>query len=395
MPPVNLLLKPASSSCNMNCRYCFYHDVAEHREQAFQGMLTESSLEKIIVSAFDYADHLCSFTFQGGEPTLAGLDFFQRAVELQKMHNQKGLNVRNNIQTNGLLIDDSWAKFFKENNFLVGLSLDGPADLHNENRCDHQGKGSWQQVMRAAQLFQKHGVDFNILCVVTGNNARFIEKIYRFYRRQDFRWLQFIPCLEPIEQERGVAPYHLARGQYGDFLVRIFRLWLDDLRDGNYISIRHIDNWLSMLMGEPPEACNMSGRCSVQFVIEGDGGVYPCDFYVLDQWKIGVAGEQSFAEMRESAAANRFVEQSFPLPESCRLCRYGVLCRNGCLRDRTRFDERGREVEAGEQEHCGKSVQRNYYCDAYRRFFGECEAELAEALRLIRGYRAQNALRPR
>ena len=136
--------------------------------------------------------------------------------------------------------------------------------------------------MKSVRLLKKHNVEFNILCVVTGQNARSVEKLYRFYRKQKFRWLQFIPCIDPFDRADGEPCYTLTADGYGDFLVWLFDLWLDDLRHGEYISIRHLDNWLSILLGERPEACNMAGCCSVQFVVEGDGGVYPCDFYVLD-----------------------------------------------------------------------------------------------------------------
>lgn len=369
MPPINILIKPASSACNMACRYCFYRDVAEHRAQAFEGMLSLEDMERVIRAGMEYAEHICSFAFQGGEPTLAGLDFYRRVVELQSKYARPGVEIRNAIQTNGLLIDEAWAKFFAEHHFLVGLSLDGPADLHNLNRVDAADDGTFNRVLRAAQLMEKHGVEFNILCVVTGRNARAVEKIYRFYRRQGFRWLQFIPCLEPMEQQRGEEKYHLSAEGYGDFLIRLFDLWYDDLRHGEYVSIRHLDNWLSILLGDRPEACNMAGQCSVQFVVEGDGGVYPCDFYVLDEWRMGTVGETSFAEMQQGEVARRFVEASLRVPEQCRACRWYGLCRNGCRRDRLVLPD--------------GAIDQTCYCAAYRKFFTQREGKLMDAVRLI------------
>lgn len=373
MPPINILIKPASSACNMACRYCFYRDVAEHRAQAFEGMLSLADMERVIEAGMEYAEHLCSFAFQGGEPTLAGLDFYRQVVELQKKYARPGVEIRNAIQTNGLRIDEEWAKFFAEQHFLVGLSLDGPADLHNLNRVDTADDGTFNRVLRAAQLMEKHGAEFNILCVVTGRNARSVEKIYRFYRKQGFRWLQFIPCLEPMDQQRGEEKYHLSAEGYGDFLIRLFDLWYDDLQHGEYISIRHLDNWLSILLGDRPEACNMAGQCSVQFVVEGDGGVYPCDFYVLDELRLGTVGENSFAEMAQSAAARQFLQCSAPVPPECARCRWYVLCRNGCRRDRL----------TGADGLPGRSC----YCDALQRFFRERAGRLQQAAAILARWR--------
>lgn len=369
MPPINILIKPASSACNMACKYCFYRDVAEHREQAFEGMLSLQKMERVIRAGMEYADHSCSFAFQGGEPTLAGLDFYRGVVELQKKYARSGLEIHNAIQTNGMLIDEEWAAFLAENRFLVGLSLDGPAELHNLNRLDTVGEGTFNRVMRAARLMEKHRVEFNILCVVTGRNARSVEKIYRFYRRQGFRWLQFIPCLDSLEQQRGEEKYHLSAENYGDFLIRLFDLWYEDLQRGEYISIRHLDNWLSILLGGQPEACSMTGQCAVQFVVEGDGGVYPCDFYVLDEWRMGTVGESSFAEMQRGEVAARFIQASLRVPDKCRRCRWYGLCRNGCRRNRM-------TLLAGE-------VDRNCYCEAYQRFFSQREKQLMQAARLL------------
>lgn len=369
MPPINILIKPASSACNMACAYCFYRDVAENREQAFEGMLSLAQMERVIAAGMEYAEHICSFAFQGGEPTLAGLDFYRGVVELQKKYARPGVEIRNAIQTNGYLIDEEWAAFLAENRFLVGLSLDGPAELHNLNRLDTAGEGTFNRVLRAARLLEKHGAEFNILCVVTGRNARSVEKIYRFYRRQGFRWLQFIPCLEPLGQQRGEENYHLSAAGYGDFLIRLFDLWYEDLRRGEYISIRHLDNWLSILLGDRPEACNMAGQCSVQFVIEGDGGVYPCDFYVLDEWRMGTVGETSFAEMQQGETARRFIQASLRVPDQCRACRWYGLCRNGCRRDRAELPDGAAGL--------------NCYCEAYQKFFSSRERQLADAVRLI------------
>lgn len=369
MPPVTVLIKPASSACNMHCAYCFYRDVSQHREHAFEGMLSLERMEQIVAAAMDYAEGTCSFTFQGGEPTLAGLDFYRQVLALEKQYARPGVAIRNAIQTNGYAIDEQWARFLAENRFLVGLSLDGPPEIHDRNRRDNAGKGTWNAVMRTVRLFDRFHVEYNILCVVTGYSARSIQRIYNFYRRQSFQWLQFIPCLEPLDQQRGAADYHLSVEKYGEYLIRLFDLWFLDLKKGVYTSIRHLDNWLLMLLGQPPESCNMTGQCAVQFVVEGDGGVYPCDFYVLDELRLGTVGEQPFAQMAVGETARRFVEASRVLPDECRTCPFVALCRNGCRRDRLLTD--------------GGLPGQNYYCQAYRRFFTERGDQLQQAARLI------------
>lgn len=378
MPPVNLLIKPASSKCNMRCKYCFYYAIADNRTVADMGIMDEETLETLIRKGIEYADYMCSFAFQGGEPTLAGLPFYEKALFYQRKYKEelgKGdLQIHNAIQTNGYLIDQNWAKFFHDNHFLMGLSLDGPMNVHDKNRLDIQGNGTFARIMKTVELFDRYQVDYNILSVVTGQNAQAIKRTYRLFAKQGFGYLQFISCLEPIEKERGCEAYHLSVQEYGDFLLDVFDLWFEDFKSGKYISIRHIDNLVHMIMGEMPEACNMRGHCSLQFVVEGDGSVYPCDFYVFDQWKLGNVKEHSLEEMEESELAQRFVEESIGIPEECKQCQYGSICRNGCRRDRVLTNEPG--------------VMKNYYCKAYYRFYEEREEQLKEIVSILRNENA-------
>lgn len=365
MPPVNVLIKPASSACNMACSYCFYRDVSDHREHSFEGMLTLQRMEQVISAAMEFAEGSCTFAFQGGEPTLAGLNFFRQTVRLQKRLCKPGVRVFNAIQTNGLCIDEAWAEFLAEHHFLVGLSLDGPPDLHDRNRKDRLDHGTAQRVMNSVRLFDRYHVEYNILCVLTGENARQIDRIYSFFRENHFDYLQFIPCLEPMDQDRGLETYHLSSEDYGDFLLNIFDLWYEDLKKGHYVSIRHIDNWIGILLGQRPEACSMNGKCSIQFVVEGDGSVYPCDFYVTDQWKLGNVANDSFAKLLRSEKACAFISASKVLPEECKACPIVRLCRNGCRRDRP-------VLPSGVP---GKTC----FCDAHCRFFAARQPQILDA----------------
>ncbi|MGE4283308.1 MAG: anaerobic sulfatase maturase [Clostridia bacterium] len=355
MPPLNLLIKPASSSCNLRCKYCFYHSIAENRMIESYGIMSIETLESLVVRALEYADQECTFAFQGGEPTLAGLDFFKELIQLEKKHNTKNIRINNALQTNGVIIDGEWAEFLSDNHFLVGLSLDGPKDIHDSMRVDARDKGSFTKVMNTVQLFNKYKVEYNILFVVNGYVARHANKIYQFFKKNDFKYLQFIPCLDPLNEKPGEHDYSLTPQKFTVFLKNLFDCWYDDMVKGNMVSIRYFDNLVGTMMGIRPEACGMLGECSCQFVVEADGGVYPCDFYVVDEWYLGNIEHDGFDELRSTAAAERFVETSRHIDPKCKKCKWVNLCRGGCRRSREPFED-------------GKPVL-NYYCSSYMEFF--------------------------
>ncbi len=369
MPPLNVLVKPASSACNMRCKYCFYEDEAANRSVAFAGMMDEETAENLIKKAVLFAQGSCNFMFQGGEPTLAGLGFYRSFLETEKKYIKEGLVFTHSIQTNGLALDEEWIAFLKENNFFVGLSLDGNGDLHDLNRFSKSGNGTYSRVLRAAQLMKKANVEFNILSVVTSRAARSVEKTYNFFKKQGFDCLQFIDCLDPLECKGGYSP---TNEEYALFLSKLFSLWFDDLKHGRMCSIRLFDNWFSILFGGAPEACNMCGHCSVQFVVEGDGSVYPCDFYALDEYKLGNIKADCFEDFIENEKAKQFVQVSLPVPDECKKCRWYPLCRNGCRREREVLPD--------------KSFGKTRRCEAIKRFFEENEREIAQAMNIIKLY---------
>ena len=371
MPPLNLLIKPASSSCNLKCRYCFYHDVSQNRRVASYGMMDTKLLEKIVKSALEHADGLCTFAFQGGEPTLIGLDYYEKLMELEKKYNTKKVRISNSLQTNGLLIDEGWAKFLAGNDFLVGISLDGPKDIHDANRINGMGAGSYNSAMNAIELFNKYGVEYNVLSVVNSYVARHAGKVYNFFKKNGFKFLQFIPCLDPINGQPEKEKFSLKPERFGYFLKNLFDLWYEDLAKGSMTSIRYFDNLAGMFAGCGPEACGMSGHCHCQFVIEADGGVYPCDFYVMDKWLLGNIKDKGFHELLHSGACEIFINASNSVNPKCKACRWFGFCRGGCRRDR----EYGADGAMG----------LNYYCGAYEAFFehaGERLRKIAAASRL-------------
>jgi uncharacterized protein len=271
----------------MRCSYCFYHSTSSARETPSYGLMGEATAHALIDRAFSHlpSPFSVSFLFQGGEPTLAGLPFFREFIRYAKERLPARCEVRYALQTNGLLIDEDWCAFLKENRFLVGLSLDGDKDVHDLLRIDAAGKGTFSRVLAAAKLFDKIGVDYNILTVVTRTLARRIRAVWNTYQKLGFRYLQFIPCLPPFD---GAEEKHaLTPALYATFLKESFALWADGIRRGNYVSVRFFDNLVLLLRGMPAEQCGLSGRCRFQFVTEADGGVYPCDFYCLDEFRCG------------------------------------------------------------------------------------------------------------
>ncbi|MBP3493387.1 MAG: anaerobic sulfatase maturase [Oscillospiraceae bacterium] len=369
MPPLNLLIKPASGSCNMRCRYCFYTDEAACRVEASKGMMSADTMELLVQRALDYADGACTFTFQGGEPTLAGLDFFRALSACVSAHPKaKELRIGYTFQTNGLVIDEAWARWFAENRVLVGVSLDGPKDIHDRNRVDAAGKGTFTRVMRAIDLLDKHGVDYNILTVVSAANARRGRQVYDFFKKQDFRYQQYIECLDPLGEAPGGHEYSLTPEKYEAFLKAMFDAWYQDMKAGRYVNNRYFENLMMIMTGQRPESCAMQGVCSAQWVIEADGSVYPCDFYALDEWYLGNIHTHSFAQLEQQRQKSGFVQQSCAVPDECKACPVWALCRNGCRRNRTGEDGR------------------NYFCAAYRGFLEYAIPRLQETVQLLRAY---------
>ena len=342
---LNLLIKPVSGNCNLQCRYCFYNDVSENRQTKSFGMMSRETAETLISKALREAKNI-TFGFQGGEPALWGLDNFMFFTQTVERLNTNRANVTYTMQTNGMLINDEWAAFFKEHSFLVGLSLDGYKELHEYNRPN-----SYNSAIKAAAILKKHGVEYNILSVVTEISARHAEKLYRFYQKQGFNYLQFIPCIDDF----GSSETKLTADAYLSFLKALFDNWYKDCIAGRGISIRYFDNILSMIMGYPPEQCSLSGACNIIFTIEADGGVYPCDFYVLDKWKLGNVNADSFEAMLVSDTARAFIDESKRINGECSSCRCYNLCRGGCKRDREPVIE--------------ENACTNRFCEAYKEFF--------------------------
>jgi uncharacterized protein len=351
MTDLAMLIKPVSGKCNMNCQYCFYQDVIKHRAIEDYGYMSLDTVKQIVEKSFESARRHVSFMFQGGEPTLRGLDFYESFIACVKRYNHNGTEVSYALQTNGVLIDQQWVEFFKANHFLVGLSLDGPKPIHDINRRDCGGNDTFVKVEKAAQLLNKQRVEFNILCVVTKNVAKHAGKVYGYFKKSNFLNMQFIPCLDELEQPLAIKQYSLLPQEYGQFLCELFDLWYRDFISGIPVSIRMFDNIVQMLLGYPPESCDMNGRCSVNAVIEADGSLYPCDFYVLDKWCLGNIEHTNIEALKDHPVGKQFVQESLQKPTQCMSCQYISICRTGCRRHKQVGNE-------------------NYFCTAYKRFYG-------------------------
>lgn len=366
MPPLSIMIKPVSSACNMRCRYCFYADVAHNRECADMGRMSDATLDNVVRRALAYAEGQATFSFQGGEPTLAGYEFFEKLVALERKYNTKGVHVHNAVQTNGYRIDDRLLDLFARERFLVGVSYDGTPRLHDKYRLDAAGKGTSAQVRNTVKNLKSRGIDFNILCVVNADVAAHWKECFEVLSR--FEYIQYISCLDGLNGEK--STYSLTPELYTDFLKGSFDLYYRAFMAGKPVSIRNFDNYISILLGYPPENCGMCGRCGLYYLIEADGSVYPCDFYVLDEWRMGNINTQSFFQLAKTPVGARFISASLQVPAQCRMCQWYPLCRNGCRRERDAVDENG--------------VALNKWCASYRAFFEYSADRMTKMARIIK-----------
>ena len=357
MPPIHILMKPASGLCNMRCRYCFYADEMDNRSRASYGFMSRETLENVIRSLLEFAEGECTVAFQGGEPTLAGLDFYRECLELEKKYNRKNVRISHALQTNGFLLDEHWCAFLAENHFLVGLSVDGIKATHDAFRRDAEGKETYFHTLKAADMLKKAGAEFNVLTVVNGKTAPKIGRIYENYRKLGFSWQQYIACLDPVWEKRGVQEYSLTPRAYGQFLIELFELWYLDFWKGQQPYIRQFENYVGMLMGQMPESCEQRGVCSFQSVVEADGSVYPCDFYCLDEYRVGNLNEDAFVVIWQRLMDSGFLQAFAEQAQQCGKCPYLKICRGGCRRHR---------------EQAGDGLGLNYFCESYRMFFDAC-----------------------
>ena len=375
LPAFHLMAKPCGPQCNLACGYCFYlPKKALYPQSRFR--MPDTILEAYIQQTIE--GHLVpevTFAWQGGEPTLLGLTFFKKALELQKKYCKPGMVIRNTLQTNGILLDQPWCRFLRQNNFLVGISIDGPGELHDTLRKDNSGKGTFDRVMKGLSLLKKHGVEYNILCTVNSANGEYPLEVYRFFRDEiGARFIQFIPVVARDEKTGEVTAWSVRPAQYGRFLNGVFDEWVR--HDVANVYIQHFDTALANWYGEPHGICVFSPACGQAMVIEHTGDIYSCDHFVDRDHLLGNIMTNPVAELVNSPRQRQFGrEKQDGLPGFCRKCRFLFACRGECPKNRfirTPDDEPGL----------------NYLCEGYQLFFDHISEPMKFMVQELRAGRA-------
>ena len=366
--PMYVMLKPAGSLCNLRCKYCYYLEKGGLYKDTRNHVITDELLEKFIkeyIEAQTMPQVL--FTWHGGETLMRPISFYKRALELQRIYG-RGRQIDNSIQTNGTLITDEWCEFFKANNFLVGVSIDGPQEFHDEYRRTATGRPSFRQVMRGIDLLNKHGVEWNALAVVNDFNADYPLDFYHFFKEIGCHFIQFTPIVERIV-ERGdgltLAPgmqeggrmtdFSVTPEQWGDFLCAIFDEWVHHDVGDYYVQL--FDATLANWVGQAPGVCTMARECGHAGVMEFNGDVYSCDHFVFPEHKLGNLRSQTIYEMMNSTKQKEFAKMKhLMLPPQCKECKYQFACHGECPKNRFVRDKYG---------HPGL----NYLCAGYYQYF--------------------------
>lgn len=371
LSPFNIIAKPAGPLCNLDCTYCYYLE----KERLFndKGVIAmdDNTLETFTRKYIhEQAGSEITFVWQGGEPALAGIGFYKKALALQKKYGS-GKHIHNSFQTNGLLLNDEWCSLFRDNNFLVGISVDGPEDIHDRYRLNKGGSGSFRKVMKAIDLLKKHGVEFNTLTVVNDVNAEEPLKVYRFLKEAGSGFMQFIPVVEKISMQRqagglsfvlpengkeaSITPWSVQALKFGRFIVSIFNEWVK--KDVGRYFIQLFDATLANETGQPAGICVYSDSCGSSLAMEHNGDLFSCDHYVFPEYKTGNIHQSSISNVLRQPAHLQFLsKKTAQLPGQCRTCSVYSYCYGECPKNRFL------STSAGEQGL-------NYLCDGYRHFF--------------------------
>ncbi len=361
-----VLAKPAGSICNLACRYCYYLEKEHLYPEAKTHRMSEDILEEYIVQHIDAAaDEIIRFSWHGGEPTMLGVDFFRKVVALQRKHKPRSWQIANGMQTNGTLLDDEWSRFLAAEGFAVGLSLDGPQEMHNRHRVTRIGKPTFEQTMRGYELLRRHGVSTDILCVVSAHNVRYPLEVYHFFKQIEAPYVTFLPLVEPHPDGlRGVSADTVPAEAWGDFLCAVFDEWLSG--DIGRIKVQIFEEAARTAFGQEHSLCLFRPVCGDVPVIEHNGDFYSCDHFVDADHRLGNIRETPLVELLESRAQRAFGQAKLDaLPRFCRACEVREMCSGECPKNRF---IRTPDGETG----------LNYLCAGYKRFFTHCRPFVAE-----------------
>jgi uncharacterized protein len=331
MSSFSLLVKPASADCNLRCRYCFYRNAGVCASETGNRRMHERTLDRMIAGYMATPQPVHTFGWQGGEPTLMGVDFYRRAVELQAAYAQAGSRIANGLQTNGTLLNDEFAAFLAEYRFLVGVSLDGPAAMHDAERGFITGQGSHAQVLSGIECLRRHRVEFNILTLVNRANVSQPIAVYDYLVEQGLLYHQYIECVE-FAPDGTLQPFAITGPAWGAFLCQIFDRWYRS--DTRRVSVRLFDTVLARMVYGTSNCCASSGNCCSYFVVEHNGDVYACDFHVTPAWKLGNVMTDDWASLQTSSRYAAFGARKGKWSERCKRCPYLPFCMGDCLKNR-------------------------------------------------------------
>ena len=371
--PMYVMLKPAGSLCNLRCKYCYYLEKDKLYKQCKNHVISDELLEKFIKEYIEaQTTPQVLFTWHGGETLMRPISFYKRALELQRIYG-RGRQIDNCIQTNGTLLTDEWCQFFKDNNFLVGVSIDGPQEFHDEYRRTATNKPTFVKVMNGINLLNKHGVEWNALAVVNDYNADYPLEFYRFFKQIGCKYIQFSPIVERVVKredgltlapgmqggDAGLADFSITPEQWGNFLCTIFDEWVHN--DVGEYFVQLFDATLANWVGQAPGVCILAEECGHAGVMEFNGDVYSCDHFVYPEHLLGNLHTKTITEMMYSDQQNKFAKMKKQmLPQQCKECKFLFACHGECPKNRFLNDKYG-------------NYGLNYLCKGYRQFFEHVE----------------------
>lgn len=374
VPPIgSLLVKPASAACNLDCEYCFYLDrESDPYAGAAERIMSLDTLETLVHGFLSYSYPNSGFAFQGGEPTLAGLRFYENLVRFQQRHGRSGQSVGNSIQTNGTLLTQEWCELFRDFSFLIGLSLDGPEEIHDRYRVNKAGHPTAAKVIDAARLLRAENVEFNVLCVVSQANVHRAREVFRFFRNLGVAYVQFIPLAE-FQPDGTPMPFAINAEEYGRFLCKIYDLWWPERR---HMGVRFFENVAEALAGRKAGSCTLHESCDSYAVVEYSGDVYPCDFFVEKQWRLGNVTTDSWPDIARRLRRMEFAAKKSLPHEACAVCQYRGICHGGCPHLR--------------RSRNGRFEDLDWFCGAYKKVFAKTVPTLTAEVRKILAEQAAN-----